>query len=75
MSYDFLAGSKGRPALQCQHYNKCVRTANTEDSGYHETLTIFWIEIIGRFLEEMDGAGGDLDNWFAPGTGPLGGSG
>jgi hypothetical protein len=41
-----------------QHYNECVGTANTEDSGYHETLTMFWLKMIGRFLEENAGAGG-----------------
>jgi len=29
-----------------QHYNECVGTANTPDSGYHETLTLFWLRII-----------------------------
>jgi hypothetical protein len=44
-----------------RHYNECVGTANTEDSGYHETLTIFWLKMIGRFLEETGTAGGKLD--------------
>ncbi len=26
-----------------RHYNECQGTANTVDSGYHETLTLFWI--------------------------------
>ena len=34
-----------------QHYNVCVGTANTEDGGYHETLTLFWLRMIGRFLD------------------------
>lgn len=29
------------------HYNTCVGTPNTEDSGYHETLTRFWSEVVG----------------------------
>lgn len=29
------------------HFNTCVGTANTEDSGYHETLTRFWSGQIG----------------------------
>jgi hypothetical protein len=33
-----------------RHYNECVGTANTEDSGYHETLTLFWLATIGEFL-------------------------
>lgn len=28
------------------HYNTCVGTANTEHSGYHETLTRFWTGLI-----------------------------
>lgn len=44
-----------------QHYNECVGTANTEDSGYHETLTIFWLKIVGRFLEEKGNDGSKLD--------------
>ena len=26
-----------------RHYNECQGIANTVDSGYHETLTLFWI--------------------------------
>jgi len=33
-----------------RHYNTCVGTANTEDSGYHETLTGFWSGEVGRLL-------------------------
>ena len=33
-----------------RHYNDCVGTANTQDSGYHETLTLFWLRMIGQFL-------------------------
>ena len=28
------------------HYNACVGTANTDHSGYHETLTRFWTGLI-----------------------------
>jgi len=31
-----------------RHYNVAVGTANTPESGYHETLTLFWIELISR---------------------------
>jgi len=31
------------------HFNSCVGTANTEDSGYHETLTRFWILTLEEF--------------------------
>ena len=33
-----------------RHYNTCVGTANTEDSGYHETLTRFWADEVGKLV-------------------------
>lgn len=33
-----------------RHYNTCVGTANTEDSGYHETLTGFWAGEVGGLV-------------------------
>lgn len=33
-----------------RHYNTCVGTANTEDSGYHETLTGFWAAEVGELV-------------------------
>lgn len=27
-------------------------TANTDSSGYHETITIFWLETVAKFLEQ-----------------------
>jgi hypothetical protein len=38
-----------------RHYNECVGTANTPDSGYHETLTLFWLKRIGEFLRNQQG--------------------
>jgi len=32
------------------HFNVSVGTANTEDGGYHETLTKFWAGIVGGFV-------------------------
>jgi hypothetical protein len=32
------------------HHNTSVGTPNTEDNGYHETLTRFWASEIGRFV-------------------------
>jgi hypothetical protein len=32
------------------HHNTCVGTPNTEDNGYHETLTRFWSSEIGEFV-------------------------
>ena len=35
-------------------YNESVGTANTDTSGYHETLTRFYVTIIDRFLSSAD---------------------
>ena len=35
-------------------HNESVGTANTETSGYHETLTRFWSGIIGNFVRAGD---------------------
>jgi hypothetical protein len=43
-----------------RHYNECVGTQNTADSGYHETLTIFWLGIIRRFLVDTGSMGDKL---------------
>jgi hypothetical protein len=43
-----------------QHYNECVGTANTADSGYHETLTRFWLKIIVGQVSGLPPAGGRL---------------
>ena len=39
-----------RTKMGIVHYNTCVGTPNTEDSGYHETLTRFWSEVVGEFV-------------------------
>jgi len=31
-------------------YNKAVGTKNTENSGYHETITLFWVWAVRRFI-------------------------
>ena len=33
-----------------RHYNVCVGGQNTEDSGYHETITVFYTREVVRFL-------------------------
>lgn len=40
-------------------YNESVGKANTHNSGYHETLTCFWAEIIRNLVEGFD------DTWEA----------
>ena len=32
-------------------YNEAVGTPNTDDSGYHETLTVFWMRLARSFLQ------------------------
>jgi hypothetical protein len=39
-----------------RHYNSCQGIANTRHSGYHETLTRFWIAAVRSFLRAA-GAG------------------
>lgn len=34
-----------------RNYNEAVGTPNTDTSGYHETMTRFWIWTAGKFLE------------------------
>ena len=41
-------------------YNEAVGTANTDSSGYHETLTVFYVRVIADFLDrEPAAASGD----------------
>ena len=35
-------------------YNESVGTANTDTSGYHETITRFYVTVIDRFLSGAD---------------------
>lgn len=32
-------------------YNEAVGTPNSGDSGYHETLTAFWLRVLEKFLK------------------------
>ena len=36
-------------------YNVAVGTKNTPSSGYHETITLFWIILINKFVENHKG--------------------
>jgi hypothetical protein len=44
-----------------RHYNECVGTRNTPDSGYHETLTRFWLRIVSGFLRRGDASRSRLE--------------
>jgi hypothetical protein len=37
-----------------RHYNQCVGTINSEHSGYHETLTLFWLALVKARLREIE---------------------
>ena len=37
-------------------YNIAVGTANTPTSGYHETITLFWIALIHEFIQDYPNA-------------------
>jgi hypothetical protein len=37
-------------------YNEAVGTANTDSSGYHETLTVFYVRLIADFLKRVGAA-------------------
>ena len=36
-----------------QHYNRSVGTINSDHSGYHETLTVFWMAIVRAQLTRI----------------------
>ncbi len=33
-----------------QRYNAAVGIENTKDSGYHETITLFWVQVVEQYL-------------------------
>lgn len=41
--------------LRCgiRSYNEKIGIANTESSGYHETITLFWCKLIWHFLRRV----------------------
>jgi hypothetical protein len=46
--------AKSRICRGIRHYNECQGIPNTPDSGYHETLSLFWAGVISLFLEKAD---------------------
>jgi hypothetical protein len=44
-----------------RRYNESEGNVNTADSGYHETLTIFWIQTIRAWLVEQPAGRSRLD--------------
>ena len=39
-----------RARVNIRKYNEAQGGKNTEDSGYHETLTVFWIDVVTRAI-------------------------
>ena len=35
------------------HYNQCVGTVNSDHSGYHETITLFWLAVAKARLRDL----------------------
>lgn len=33
-----------------QNYNNAIGIKTTKDSGYHETITLFWVKIVNQYL-------------------------
>ncbi len=54
MSLYFRYGNEAYKAMKTRviRYNEAVGTANTEDSGYHATITMYWIWIIHIFCKK-----------------------
>ena len=44
-----------------QRYNLAQGIKTTKDSGYHETITLFWIEIVRRYLSVATANGSFVD--------------
>lgn len=42
-------------------YNLMVGGENTETAGYHESLTVFWLRVVGAHLAGLDAAMSRLD--------------
>ncbi len=45
-------------------YNEVVGTENGPRSGYHETMTLFWIWVVDEFLKRNEGDLTELANRF-----------
>jgi hypothetical protein len=40
--------------LRIPRYNEAVGGKNTETSGYHETVTVFWIRVLARLHDSRE---------------------
>ena len=48
-------GKRAMPEMmkRIKHYNKSVGIINSESSGYHDTVTIFWIWAVWYFMSKQ----------------------
>ncbi len=51
------AGATDRMRERVKAFNVAVGGKNTATSGYHETVTVFWIALLARLRNEYGGAG------------------
>lgn len=52
LRYD-VAECLERARRDIRHFNESVGGKNTEDGGYHETLTVFWLGVVRDFLKKQ----------------------
>lgn len=45
--------AESRMRFGIRHYNPCSGTINSDHSGYHETLTLFWLAIVRASILEL----------------------
>lgn len=36
-----------------RYYNRCVGTVNSDHSGYHETISLFWLAVVKSYLCQL----------------------
>jgi hypothetical protein len=43
------------PRVRCgiRSYNEAIGIKNTDTSGYHETLTVFWLKVVAQKLSQL----------------------
>ena len=41
-----------RTRERIRHYNMCQGGQNTEEAGYHETLTVFWLAVLRNHIDK-----------------------
>ena len=54
-----MAADRARSGIR--RYNQCTGTINSEHSGYHETLTLFWLAVVKARLRQITPAVARID--------------